>query len=58
MFIRGLNQALEGQGQREQQLEQPEQDENPLSDAQKTSKSIQELTGMLAALSKNGNKHE
>ena len=58
MFIRGLNQALEGQGQREQQVEQPEQDENPLSDAQKTSKSIQELTGMLAALSKNGNKHE
>lgn len=58
MFVNGLNQALNGQQMKEQEVEEPKEAEGLLSEAQKTSKSIKELTGMLTALTKNGNKHE
>lgn len=58
MFIGGLNRALDGHQEKEQTMEEPQKAEDLLSEAQKTSKSIKELTGMLTALTKNGNKHE
>ena len=58
MFIGGLNRALDGHQEKEQVMEEPQKAEDLLSEAQKTSKSIKELTGMLTALTKNGNKHE
>lgn len=58
-FVNGLVQALEGNKPVEKQEQAPQKEnKDVLTEAQKTSKSIQELTGMLSALSKNGNNHE
>lgn len=58
-FVNGLVNALEGNKPVEKQETHPVKEDNSvLTEAQKTSKTIQELTGMLSALSKNGNNHE
>ncbi len=56
-FVDGLVNALEGQGKKEEVPEQP-REKSLLAETKETTKSIEELTGMLSALGNAGNQHE